>query len=54
MEGAFRGTLFSYQFIMPMHEVVPRVVAIAVRIVIAKCSIFSRFRFEHQDVLRKT
>ena len=45
MEGAFRGTLFSYQFIIPMHEVVPKVVAIAVRIVIAKCSIFCQSSF---------
>ena len=45
MEGAFRGALFLYQFIIPMHEVVPKVVAIAVRIVIAKCSIFCQSSF---------
>ena len=33
------GVLFAYP-IMLMHEVVPNVVAIAVRMVMAKCSIF--------------
>jgi len=45
MEGAFRGALFLYQFIIPMHEVVPKVVAIAVRIVIAKWMIFCQRSF---------
>ena len=34
-----RGFIFA-QPIMSMHEVVPRVVAIAVRMVMAKCRIF--------------
>ena len=33
------------QFIMPMHEVIPRVVAIAVRIVMAKWMIFCQSSF---------
>lgn len=38
----FASTIYC---ITPMHEVVPKVVAIAVSIVIAKCSIFCQSSF---------
>ena len=40
------GAVFFYSYcIMPMHEVVPKVVAIAVSIVMAMCRIFCQSSF---------